>query len=107
MTEAVRVRRGGSRKKAASTGPIRADEVYALDDFLARVRWSQAALRTARRDGLKVIRAGGVGFVRGKDFFALLARIAGEPSENHEPDSPGAGGASPPASRINSASTDR
>lgn len=84
MTEATRTPKKGSSKKAASTGPIRADEIYTLDDFKARVRWSQHAMRSARRRGLRVFLEGGIGFVRGKDFFAYFAKIAGESSENHE-----------------------
>ena len=71
-------RKGGSIPKPASAGPIDANAIYSLPDFKARTRWSNHALRTAKRRGLKVFVEGGTGFVRGQDFHEYLARIADE-----------------------------
>lgn len=74
-----RERRGGSIPKSPSTGSIRSDEVYSLRDFKLRTGWSQHALRTAKKNGLIVVVAGGLGFVRGCDFAAYIAKLAGQP----------------------------
>jgi hypothetical protein len=76
--QAKRTRKGGSKAKSPSTGPIAASEVYTLDDFKRRTRWSDAALRTAKRRGLMTFREGNIGFIRGADFHKYLAKIAGE-----------------------------
>jgi hypothetical protein len=71
-------RKGGSIPKPASAGPIDANAIYSLPDFKARARWSNHALRTAKRRGLRVFVEGGTGFVRGQDFHDYLAKIADE-----------------------------
>lgn len=70
-----RQRQGGSRPKRPSSGPIEEGTVYPLDDFKSRTRWSDHAIRTARRNGLKVTVAGGIGFVSGTDFLVYLANL--------------------------------
>ena len=84
MADATTVKklgRGGSVPKAESAGPIEATAVYSLSDFKKRTRWSDHAIRTAKRQGLTVLVAGGVGMVRGKDFHAYLAKLAGDPQD--------------------------
>ena len=63
----------------AKTGPIQRDTVYPLHSFLARVGWGEFAMRSARRSGLKVIRAGKGVFIRGEDFIEWLNKKS-EPS---------------------------
>ena len=72
-----RQRRGGSVPKAPSAGPIENGASYSLEDFKARTRWSNHAIRTAKRNGLRVILTGGTGFVRGDDFNDYLKKLAG------------------------------
>ena len=69
-------RKQGIHAKAASAGPIEPGKLYSVDDFLARVRWAQWAFRTARRNGLKVIRTGGHAYVRGDDALAYFDKLA-------------------------------
>lgn len=76
--EATQKRRGGSIPKAPSDGPIESGSVYPMDQFKRCTRWGDAAIRTARRNGLKVIRVGGIAFVRGDDFLTYLAKVAGD-----------------------------
>lgn len=78
--KAKRGRNGGSIPKSPSTGEVVANAVYSLADFKARVRWSNHALRTAKRMGLKVHIQGGTGFVIGRDFIEFLDKISGEVS---------------------------
>ena len=68
--------RGRPKKKAASTGSISRDEVYALSDFLERTRWSRPAYATAQRNGLVTVKAGNLVFIRGCDFHDYLGRLA-------------------------------
>jgi hypothetical protein len=73
---AKRARRGGSVPKAPSAGPIESGSTYSLRDFKLRTGWSNHALRTAKRNGLKVVVAGGMGFVRGADFADYIEKLA-------------------------------
>lgn len=75
---ANRVRNGGPRihNKAGSSGPIEPGKLYSLDDALSRLRWSQWAFRTARRNGLKVIRTGGHAYLRGDDILEYFNKLA-------------------------------
>lgn len=57
-------------------GEILCDAVYSLNEFKARTGLGSAAVRTARRNGLRVIRPGSrYGFVIGSDFIDYLKRI--------------------------------
>ncbi len=78
----VKTRRGGSIPKAPSAGSIESGHVYPIDDFKRRTRWSDAALRTARRNGLTVTRAGNINFVAGDDFLAYLKKLASNTQES-------------------------
>jgi len=69
---------GTQGPKPASTGPIVEGEIYTLDEFKRRSRWRDAAIRTARRHGLKVIKAGNICFIRGTDFSEFLRKIQNE-----------------------------
>lgn len=60
------------RRPDAPPGVIAHDEVYTLAEFRERVGWSDHSLRTARRNGLKVIYTNGRGYVRGIDFVRYL-----------------------------------
>jgi hypothetical protein len=53
-------------------GIILPGAVYRLDAFLATVGWGRAALRRARRNGLRVVRDGRTAFVLGDDFISYL-----------------------------------
>ncbi|MFT5093478.1 MAG: hypothetical protein ACKVII_26920 [Planctomycetales bacterium] len=46
--------------------------IYHVDELLTRLRWSRHAWRTARRNGLKVIRTAGRAYVSGDDVIAYL-----------------------------------
>jgi hypothetical protein len=54
--------------------------VYTLAELQARTKLGTWALRSLRRRGLRVIRFGGRGFVRGADFIAAIesAQEAGQ-----------------------------
>ena len=50
-------------------GPVEPEILYPLSDLQARTGLGAAALRTARRAGLKVRYTGGRGYVKGADFI--------------------------------------
>jgi hypothetical protein len=56
--------------RSAELGPIRPDEVYALEDFERRVGLGRGAIREARRQGLRVQYLHGRCYVRGSDWVA-------------------------------------
>lgn len=55
-----------------ATGSIRADEALTLAEFRRRTKLGDWALRTLRRQGLRVVTAGGRRFVLGEDFLQFL-----------------------------------
>ncbi len=60
-------------------GVISRHEVYTLDEFKQRTGLSEAALRTARRAGLKVDYRQGRAFIRGENWYAYLDADTAEP----------------------------
>jgi hypothetical protein len=74
-----------SKPKSRAPGVISPSDVYRLDEFQARVGWSNDAWRTARSNGLKVIRTQGRAYVRGSDFLDYLDGIARRAEENAQP----------------------
>lgn len=59
-----------------SNGVIEAGAVYTLPELKRRAGVAEWWLRTARRNGLRVIRAGNRGYVRGEDFISYLDKLA-------------------------------
>ena len=55
--------------------PIVPGTVYRLDEFQRVSGLGKAAMRTARRQGLRVRRAGGRAFVHADDFIEYLDRL--------------------------------
>lgn len=55
-----------------SAGVIRPDELYTLEAFKRRINFKDAALRQARRLGLKVYRKQGRTFLLGKDWIEYV-----------------------------------
>jgi hypothetical protein len=62
----------------ASPSSIEADTLYHLTEFRSRMGWGLTAMRTARKQGLRVRYLGGRGYVSGKDFFAYLDKLDSE-----------------------------
>jgi hypothetical protein len=58
-------------------GFISANELYTLDEFCDRLRLGTAAMRTARRKGLKIRQIGSRGYVLGSDAIGYITREAG------------------------------
>jgi hypothetical protein len=65
-----------SSKPERTPGVILSDACYAKEEFLARTGFKQAAWRSARRNGLRVVETGGRAFVLGSDWIAYLSSIA-------------------------------
>jgi len=59
---------------AIKTGEIVADASYSLAEFSERTGLKRAAMREARRNGLKVRRAHKRGYVLGRDWISYLAQ---------------------------------
>ena len=57
-------------------GPIEPHLLYPLADLQARSGMGVGALRTARRQGLKVMYTAGRGYVLGKDFIGYIESVA-------------------------------
>ena len=61
-------------EKLRELAPIRPDELYPLAVLKRRLGWKSGALRTARRDGLKVRRYGNLYYALGEDVIDFLSR---------------------------------
>jgi len=57
-------------------GPIRPEELYPLAVLKQRLGWGDAALRRARRDGLKVTRYGNLHCIVGSDLIEFIKKQA-------------------------------
>lgn len=65
--------RGLSRQnRNQSQGTVSSNESYTLDELKRRVGLKDAALRTARKNGLAVHYVSGRGFVLGRDWIAYI-----------------------------------
>lgn len=59
-------------KAPKAPGVICPDELYHLEEAKERLRWNLTAMRTARRNGLKIRYAGGRGYLLGADILAYI-----------------------------------
>lgn len=55
--------------------PIQSDSTYPLTEFARRAGLGKQALRTARKQGLKVRRLGNRSYVRGNDFHEFIGTL--------------------------------
>lgn len=53
-------------------GVISLAEVYRLDEAKARLGWTDSALRSAKRQGLRVLKCGKRRYLTGKEIFRFL-----------------------------------
>jgi len=73
---------GAPSTAAAIPGVIKPDEFYTLDELKRRLRFRDAALRAARRQGLRVYRVHGRGFVLGQDWIDYVLKAHGREETN-------------------------
>jgi hypothetical protein len=65
-----------SRKTTSiPTGVIEPGALYQIEEFKRRTGFGNHAMRTARRNGLKVRYLGGRAFVHADDFFAYINKL--------------------------------
>jgi hypothetical protein len=65
-------------KREEVTGTVSPNELYTLEALKGRLGLREAALRSARRAGLKVYYKHGRGFVLGRDWIAYVCSPEGE-----------------------------
>jgi hypothetical protein len=65
------------RQPPDSPGVISVWEVYTLEEARQRLRWTESAARSARRQGLKLMRCGKRRYVTGKEIVRFLKQING------------------------------
>jgi hypothetical protein len=58
--------------QAAHPGVISVHELYTLEEARKRLRWTESALRAARRRGLKLLACGKRKYVSGKEILRFL-----------------------------------
>ena len=63
---------GGLPRRLQPLGAIVEGGIYTVAEFKERVGWSEATLRSARHNGLRVYRRGRNGFIHGADFLDWL-----------------------------------
>ena len=64
-----------TNEKSVNSGFVRADELYTLSEVQMRLKLGDAAMRRARRAGLRVRKIGRRGFVLGKDLLAYVESV--------------------------------
>lgn len=57
---------------------------YLLDDFMKLVGLGRHAMRAARRNGLRVLRAHGRAYVNSDDWFAYLEKLCDSKQQKEE-----------------------
>jgi hypothetical protein len=62
--------------EANSAGVISRIEIYSLDEIKRRMRWTDAALRAARRRGLRLLACGKRRYVSGEEIARFLESIS-------------------------------
>lgn len=65
-----------AKKDARQLQPIQADKIYPLPVFKAHAGLGSHAMRKARQDGLKTVKAGRAVFIHGRDFLDYLQNKA-------------------------------
>ena len=68
-------RRDRSRREAMPPGVISVLEIYTLDEAKARLRWTDSALRAAKRRGLGVIACGKRRYLTGREIRRFLESL--------------------------------
>ncbi len=64
-----------NRSSEHTSGVISVLEIYSLDEARRRLRWTEAALRAARRKGLRLFICGKRRYLSGKEIFRFLKSI--------------------------------
>ena len=64
--------------KETLAGVISTLELYTLEEAKRRLRWSDSAVRSAKRRGLRLIRCGKRKYVSGQELFRFLESISNE-----------------------------
>jgi hypothetical protein len=63
-------------RRRRSPGVISEHELYTLDELKARMRWTDSSLRSARRNGLRVLGHGKRRYAQGRDVMLFLEQQA-------------------------------
>ena len=61
--------------QTAYPGVISVHELYTLEEARRRLRWTESALRAARRRGLKLLACGKRKYVSGKELVRFLEEL--------------------------------
>ncbi len=64
------------RPAGGSPGVVTPSDLYRVDELRARLGWSESAYQSARKQGLKIFRAGKRSYVRGSDAIAYVTKEA-------------------------------
>ena len=65
--------------QAAYPGVISVHELYTLEEAKRRLRWTESALRTARRQGLKLLSCGKRRYLSGREIVRFLEELHEDP----------------------------
>jgi hypothetical protein len=61
--------------QAAYPGVISVHELYTLEEAKRRLRWTESALRAARRQGLKLLSCGKRRYLSGREIVRFLEEL--------------------------------
>ena len=63
------------RSREDAPGVISLLEIYTVEEAKARLRWSDSALRAAKRKGLKLMACGKRRYISGREIFRFLKSL--------------------------------
>ena len=72
-------RDSGKELEPAYPGVISIHELYTLGEARRRLRWTESAMRAARRRGLRLLSSGKRKYVRGSEIVRFLESEQGSP----------------------------
>lgn len=71
-------------RPAPPAGVISLHELYTIEEAKARLRWTDSALRAAKRNGLTLLKCGKRRYVTGAEIYRFLESIQNHPQETGE-----------------------
>ena len=64
--------RNGRQAESAYPGVVSIHELYTLDEARKRLRWTESAMRAARRRGLRLLSSGKRKYVTGREIMRFI-----------------------------------
>lgn len=81
MTESAETEKHGRTRRERPPGAISLHEIYTIEEAKTRLGWTDSALRSAKRRGLKLLACGKRRYVTGGEILRFLESIQSNPAD--------------------------